>query len=145
MSGFNDIMIIFCLVLGEAPKRRFPIDISRSGTTTVRDQPIKFEQLSFGHIQKLVHAEIKYNSRASDLELWKTSISTKPEDKGDKLEILRAYAQNAVHVEIDIEKQLGGAPLKSDDYVKDIFNEDPPDKNIHIIIKKSGKVLVCYK
>jgi len=141
MSNFNDIMIIFCLVLGEDPKRRFSFDISRSGTTTVGGQPISFEQFNFGHIQKLLCEKNRFEgSDPEDFDLWKVSISTKQED--DKLEILEVHAQNAqnnVRTEIDVEEQLGGVPLNPDDYIKDIFAEDPPDKHIHIIIEKPGK------
>jgi hypothetical protein len=146
MSNFNGIMIIFCLVLGEDPKRRFSFDISRSGTTAVGGQPINFEQFNLGHIQKLLCEKKRFEgSDPEEFDLWKVSISTKQED--DKLEILKVHAQNAqnnVYTEIDVEEQLGGVPLKPEEYIKDIFAEAPLDKHIHIVTKKSGKVLV-YK
>ncbi len=145
MSNFNDIMIIFCLVLGDDPKRRFSLDISRSGTTTVGGQPISFGQFNFGHIQKLLCEKKRFEgSDPEDFDLWKVSISTKQDDK---LEILKVHAQNAqnnVRTEIDVEEQLGGVPLKPEEYIKDIFAESPLDSHIHIVTKKSGKVLV-YK
>ncbi|PKK63378.1 DUF1703-domain-containing protein [Rhizophagus irregularis] len=35
--------------------------------------------------------------------------------------------------------KLGNVPLNPDDYIKNIFVEDPPDKHIHIIIEKPAK------
>ena len=146
MFNFNDIMIIFCLVLGEDPKRRFSFDISRSGTTTVGGQPISFEQFNFGHIQKLLCEKNRFEgSDPEDFDLWKVSICTEPED--DKLKTLRVHAQSArnnVHTEFDVEKKLEGVPLKPEEYIKDTFAESPLDNHIHIVTKKSGKVLV-YK
>ena len=141
MSNFNDIMIIFCLVLGEDPKRRFSFDISRSDTTTVGGQPISFGQFNFGHIQKLLCEKNRFESSdPEDFDLWKVSICTEPED--DKLKILRVHAQNAqnnVHTEIDVEKQLEGVPLKLEKFIKEIFTKDPPNNHIHIVV--FGKVL----
>jgi Crinkler effector protein N-terminal domain len=138
MINFSDIMIIFCLVLGENPKRRFSIDIRRDSDKKVGDVEISFDKLNFGHFQKLVHAEINSTSRASDLELWNVFIPTK--GSNEKLKILQDHAEN--NAEIDIENQLGGVLLSPDDYIKVIFAKDPPDKHIHIIIEKPGKVLV---
>ena len=138
MINFSDIMIMFCLVLGENPKRRFSIDIRRDRDKKVGDEEIGFNKLNFGHFQKLVHAEIKYTSRASDLNLWKVFILTEGSNK--KLKILQDHAEN--NAEIDIENQLGSVPLNLNDNIKDIFAEDPPNKHIHIIIEKPGKVLV---
>jgi hypothetical protein len=138
MINFSDIMIMFCLVLGKNPKRRFSIDIRRGCDKKVGDEEIGFNKLNFGHFQKLVHTEIKYTSKASDLDLWKVFIPT--EGSNEKLKILQDHAEN--NAEIDIENQLGDVPLNPDDNIKDIFAEDPPNKHIHIIIEKPGKVLV---
>jgi hypothetical protein len=142
MSNFNDIMIIFCLVLGDSIDDRFTINISRTEGKKIGHEKISSEILNFDHFKKLVCEYSGYTFKANKLRLWKVSISTKPEDKDDKLAKLQKLAQDVqinVHAEIDIKKQLGGVPLNPDDYIKDIFAEDPPDKHIHIIIEKPGK------
>ena len=139
MSNFNDIMIIFCLVLGDSPEKHFSIDIDPSCKTFVEGKGFSFDKLNFGHFQKLVHAEIKYTSRASDLELWKVFIPTVGDD--EKLKVLQDYAENNSHAEIEIEKQLGGVKLLPSKKIEEIFDKDPEDDHIHIIIKRPGKVL----
>ncbi len=139
MSNFNDIMIIFCLVLGDSPEKHFSIDIDPSCKTFVEGKGFSFDKLNFGHFQKLVHAEIKYTSRASDLELWKVFIPTEGDD--EKLKVLQDYAENNSHAEIEIEKQLGGVKLLPSKKIEEIFDKDPEDDHIHIIIKRPGKVL----
>ncbi|CAI2162549.1 13139_t:CDS:10 [Funneliformis geosporum] len=116
MSNFNDIMIIFCLVLGKG---------------------LHFDKLNFGHFQKLVHSEIKYTSRASDLELWKVFIPTEGED--EKLKILQDYAENNSHAEFEIEKQLEGVKLSPSKKIREIFDKGPEDDHIHIIIKRPAE------
>jgi hypothetical protein len=147
MSGFNDIMVIFCFVLGDSIDDRFTINISRTKGKMIGHEKISFEILNFLHFKKLI-CDSGYTFKENKLKLWKVSISTKPEDKDDKLIKLQKLAQDVqinAHAEINIKKQLGGVPLNPDDYIKDIFVEDPPEKHIHIIIEKPGKILIWYK
>lgn len=137
MSNLNDIMIIFCLVLGDSIEDRFTINISRTEGKKIGREKISFEKLNIDHFKKLLCEYYRYTFIANELRLWKVSISTKPEDKDDKLTKLQDVPN--VHAGIDIKKQLGGVPLNPDDYIKNIFVEDPPDKHIHIIIEKPGK------
>jgi hypothetical protein len=131
-------MIIFCLVLGDSHEKHFSIDIDPSCKTFVERKGFSFDKLDFGHFQKLVHAEIKYASRASDLELWKVFIPAEGDD--EKLKLLQDHAEN--NAEIDIEKQLGGVKLLPSKKIEEIFDKDPEDDHIHIIIKRPGKVLL---
>src|ERR1044072_4527125 len=145
MSNFNNIMIIFCLVLGDSIKKHFSIDIDPSCDTSVEGKPYPFKKLNFGHFQKLVRKEIDYTSRASDLELWKVFISLDNENEEDKekLKILQDYAINEPHTEINIEKQLGGVEMVASVKIKEIFDKKfNDDKHIHKIIKRPGKVLL---
>ncbi|PKC01269.1 DUF1703-domain-containing protein [Rhizophagus irregularis] len=137
MSNLNDIMIIFCLVLGDSIEDRFTINISRTEGKKIGREKISFEKLNIDHFKKLLCEYYRYTFIANELRLWKVSISTKPEDKDDKLTKLQDVPN--VHAGIDIKKQLGGVPLNPDDYIKNIFVEDPPDKHIHIIIEKPAK------
>lgn len=139
MSNFNDIMIIFCLVLGDSPEIHFSIDIDPFCKTSVGGKEFSFDKLNFGHFQQLICDKIKYASRASDLELWKVFIPTEGDD--EKLKILQDYAENA-HAEIDLEKQLGGVKLLPSKKIKESFDKDPEDDHIHIIVKRPGKVLI---
>jgi hypothetical protein len=133
-------MIIFCLVLGDSPEKHFSIDIDPFCITFVEGKGFSFDELNFGHFQKLVHAEIKYTSRASDLVLWKVFI---PTEGDEKLKILQDYAENNSHAEFEIVKQLGAVKLSPSKKIKEIFNKNPEDDHIHIIIiKRPGKVLL---
>ncbi|PKY54607.1 DUF1703-domain-containing protein [Rhizophagus irregularis] len=141
MSDFNDIMIIFCLVLGDSIDDRFTINISRTEGKKIGHEKISFEVLNIVHFKKLICEYCGYTFKANKLRSWKVSISTKPEDEDDKLTKLQKLAQDVlnVHAEIDIKKQLGGVLLNPDCLIKDIFVEDPPNKHIHIIIEKPAE------
>src|ERR1044072_5034367 len=122
MSNFSDIMIIFCLILGDIPKRRFSIDIDPSCDTSVKGKPYPFKKLNFGHFQQLICDKKKNTFRGIDpdtLDLWKVFISTKESNK--ELEILQGHAEN--NAEIDIEKQLGGVALNPEVKIKKIFDK----------------------
>ena len=145
MSNFNNIMIIFCLVLGDSPKKHFSIDIDPSCDTSVKGKPYPFKKLNFGHFQQLICEKKKNAFEGIDpdaLDLWKVFISLDNGNEGDKekLKLLQDYAIN--NAEIDIDKQLRGVVLNPEDKLEDKFAENPSDKHIHIIIKKPGKVLV---
>jgi len=142
MFNFNDIMIIFCLVLGDSPDNHFSIDIDPPCKTSIGGKEFSFDKLNFGHFQQLICDKKKNGFKDIDpnkLVLWKVFIPTEGDD--EKLKILQDYAENA-HAEIDLKKQLGGVKLLPSKKIKEIFNEDPEDDHIHIIIKRPGKVLL---
>ena len=150
MSNFNNIMIIFCLVLGDSIKKYFSIDIDPSCDTSVKGKPYPFKQLNFGHFQQLICDKKKIAFKDIDpdaLDLWKVFISTKEDNENEgnkeKLKILQDYAINEPHTEINIEKQLGGVELVASVKIEEIFDKEfNDDKHIHIIIKRPGKVLL---
>ena len=146
MSNFSDIMIIFCYVLGESPEKHFSIDIDPSCKTFVEGKGFSFDKINFGHFQQLICDKKKNSLSDIDpdaLELWKVFIPTEGDD--EKLKILQDcedYAENHSHTEFEIEKQLGGVKLSPSKKIKEIFDKDPEDDHIHIIIKRPGKVLL---
>jgi hypothetical protein len=103
MSNFNDIMIIFCLVLGDSPEKHFSIDIDPSCKTFVEGKGFSFDKVNFGHFQQLICDKKRTPSDIDPdaLVLWKVFIPTEGDD--EKLKILQDYAENNSHTEIDIE------------------------------------------
>jgi hypothetical protein len=120
--------MVLCLVLNKDNnvKNRFIVDITES----VWDkEKISRLQVIIKDIKKHAFREID----ASDLKLWKVSISTKNVNSvfDKNMETLMSKP----HMEINIEKELDGLLLETEDNIKDHIDKDPIDYHIHIIVQ----------
>ncbi|CAG8492044.1 11050_t:CDS:2 [Dentiscutata erythropus] len=107
--------MLFCLVLGDAVKNAFMIDINKD--------------MTISHLKNLIKEKKKntfQNVDADDLVLWKiTAISINKETMKMK-----------ICIDINIEKELGGTRLLPSEAIKDHFKE-LESKDIQIIIQPS--------
>ncbi|KAG0338967.1 hypothetical protein BG005_003579, partial [Podila minutissima] len=104
---------LFCLQDGEATSRVFSIDIN--------------PEKSVAHLKDLIKAKktIDFSDIDSDkLTLWRVSISN-PDDDDDNLSIL-----------LDNVRDEDKKKLKSSTKLSKIFDTDPPEETIHVIVQR---------
>ena len=92
-------------------------------------------------LQKVIKHEKQNTLKSIDadgLNLWQVEIPTRDENN-DKWKILN----NKPHGQINIEKDLKGVLLQSDDVIEELFDKQPPSKHIHIIVQKSPPTGKC--
>ncbi|CAG8749792.1 33983_t:CDS:2 [Gigaspora margarita] len=117
-----------CFVLGSPLSGCFPIDICKK--LTFDGAEVNIEDLSVGHLKKLILNTIKEDIALNYLELWKVEISLTDEEKKYEVLIERPY-------NVDIEQEFGGIKLDGFMMFSDVFQNDynPPKRHIHLIVR----------